>query len=137
MHRSKQSAQYLAKKFNTDNPYEIASRMNILVLFEELGDVLGYFNTYKRISIIHINNKSDDMEQKYTCAHELGHRILHPKVNTPFLKKNTFLSVDRIEREANEFAVWLLLYGADNIEGETQDHYCARYGIPKEMARYL
>ena len=44
-----------------------------------------------------------------TCAHELGHSILHPNVNPPFLRKHTLFSIDKIERQANAFAVELLL----------------------------
>lgn len=137
MHICKQTARYLAKKHKTNDPYELASLLNILVIFESLGEVLGYFSTYKRIPIIHINSDIGDAEQRFTCAHELGHRILHPKVNTPFLKKNTLLSVERIEREANEFGVALMLYGVDMYEGETSENICARLGIPKEMIRYF
>ena len=36
-----------------------------------------------------------------------GHSQIHPRVNTPFLRKNTLFSTDR-EVEANRFAVELL-----------------------------
>lgn len=137
MHESKIIANRLIRVHKTNDPYRLASNMNILVLFEELGNVLGYFSTYKRIPIIHINCDADEQEQKFTCAHELGHRMLHPKVNTPFLKKHTFLSIDRIEREANEFAVQLLLNGSAPEEGETLEQFCGRNGVPREMTRYF
>lgn len=134
----KQIVTQLITKHRTNNPFEIASQKNILVLYEQLGDILGYYNTYKRIPMIHINSDSDATEQRYTCAHELGHRILHPYVNTPFLKKNTFLSIDRIEREANQFAVELLM--PDNLLYEnrhtamTLSEAASIYGVPVEVA---
>lgn len=51
--------------------------------------------------------------QAFVCAHELGHALLHRNINTPFLSKNTLFSIDKIERQANTFAVELLL--PDNI----------------------
>lgn len=133
----KETVAQLIKLHRTNNPYEIASQKNIMVLFEQLGEMMGYFNTYRRIAIIHINSNMDEKEQKFTCAHELGHLILHPKVNTPFLRKNTFYSIDRIEREANEFAVELLI--PDEIiyqyqNSNTSIYEAAEvYGIPQEI----
>ncbi len=128
----------LIKIYGTNDPYEIASQKNILVLFEQLADTLGYFNTYKRIRFIHINSDLDDTSQRFTCAHELGHALLHPKVNTPFLRKNTLFSIDRIEREANEFAVELLM--PDEFIYESHDmtmtlqEAAAIYGVPQQLA---
>ncbi len=51
----------------------------------------------------------NDIELKYTCAHELGHALLHPNTSTPFLQSKTLLSVDKLEIEANTFAVHLLI----------------------------
>ncbi|HEE9030852.1 ImmA/IrrE family metallo-endopeptidase [Bacillus cereus] len=99
----------IVKKHGTTNPFEIAKRKNIIVLFEDLGNTLGFYNTYKRFKFIHINNRIDETIQRFVCAHELGHAVLHPKANTPFLRNQTFFSVDRLEIEANTFAVELLL----------------------------
>jgi Zn-dependent peptidase ImmA (M78 family) len=127
----------LIKKHRTNNPFEIASQMNILVIKERLGEILGYFHTYKRIPMIHINCDIGETEQRFVCAHELGHSVLHKNVNTPFLKKNTLFSIDRIEREANEFAVELLI--PDQILYEYQDstmtiyEIAAMYGIPQGL----
>ncbi|MCU4771699.1 ImmA/IrrE family metallo-endopeptidase [Bacillus cereus] len=99
----------IVKKHGTTNPFEIAKRKDIIVLFEDLGNTLGFYNTYKRFKFIHINNKINETTQQFVCAHELGHAVLHPKANTPFLRNQTFFSVDRLEIEANTFAVELLL----------------------------
>ncbi|MBJ8006246.1 ImmA/IrrE family metallo-endopeptidase [Bacillus cereus] len=105
----KEYALKIAEKHETINPFEIARRKNIIVLFEDLGNTLGFYNTYKRFKFIHINNQIDETTQRFVCAHELGHAVLHPKANTPFLRNQTFFSVDRLEIEANTFAVELLL----------------------------
>lgn len=105
----KEYALKIAEKHETTNPFEIARRKNIIVLFEDLGNTLGFYNTYKRFKFIHINNTIDEVTQRFVCAHELGHALLHPKANTPFLRNQTFFSVDRLEIEANTFAVELLL----------------------------
>ncbi len=75
----------IVKKHDTTNPFEIAERKNIIVLFEDLGNTLGFYNTYKRLKFIHINNKINENTQRFVCAHELDHAVLHPKANTPLL----------------------------------------------------
>ncbi|MEC0015624.1 ImmA/IrrE family metallo-endopeptidase [Bacillus anthracis] len=129
----------IVKKHSTANPFEIAKRKNILVLFEDLGNTLGFYNTYKRFKFIHINNRIDETTQRFVCAPELGHALLHPKANTPFLRNKTLFSIDRLEIEANTFAVELLL--PDEMISEYQDtnlsiqEVAEIYGIPKSFAR--
>ncbi|MDA2474913.1 ImmA/IrrE family metallo-endopeptidase [Bacillus cereus group sp. Bce025] len=129
----------IAQKHGTTNPFEIAKRKSIIVLFEDLGNTLGFYNTYKRFKFIHINNKINETTQRFVCAHELGHALLHPKANTPFLRNKTFFSVDRLEVEANTFAVELLL--PDEMISEYQDtnlsiqEIAAIFGIPGDFSR--
>ena len=99
----------LTKKYNTSDPYELADALNISVFYEELGTINGYYNKPLRMKQIHINHNLGEQDAKFTCAHELGHAILHPNASTPFLRSKTFLSVDKLEIEANTFAVNLLI----------------------------
>ncbi|MCR8856509.1 hypothetical protein COL32_09735 [Bacillus pseudomycoides] len=129
----------IAKKYGTANPFEIARQKNIYVLYEDLGNTLGFYNTYKRFKFIHINNQIEETTQRFVCAHELGHALLHPKANTPFLRNQTFFSVDRLEIEANTFAVELLL--TDEIVSEYKNtnlsiqEVAEIHGIPRGFAR--
>lgn len=124
-------------KHGTNNPFEIAAQKNIMVLFSDLGETFGFFFSERRVKFIHINSALDDSLKRFVCAHELGHCILHPKLNTSFMQKNTFFSVDRIEKEANIFAVKLLVHNISILEGETKYQFCMRVGLPIEMAGYL
>jgi|SRR5690606_6319750 len=133
----KETARKLVKKYNTNDPFYIANRIGILVLFEPLGSIYGYYNYYKRIKMIHINDQLDETLQRFTCAHELGHALLHHDINTTFLKSKTFFSTEKIEREANTFAVELLmpdeyLYELKDTELTIFD-VAEMYGIPREV----
>ncbi|SIS89191.1 ImmA/IrrE family metallo-endopeptidase [Alicyclobacillus vulcanalis] len=101
----------LISKYGTNNPFQICDLRGIQVLDEPLGNILGYYNMIRRIPMIHLNELLLDNFglRRFVCAHELGHAVLHPKVSTPYLRKNTLFSIDRIEREANAFAVELLV----------------------------
>lgn len=105
----------LNQNYGTRNPFEIARQKNIIVLTEYLGNIRGYYCITHRQKVIHINQTLNEQQQFYTCAHELGHSILHPNLNTPFLKNNTLFSVNKYENEANKFAI-LLLYSDDDFK---------------------
>lgn len=105
----KQKVSYLKRKYVTNSPFAIASELGIKIIYEDLGSINGYYNKVFRMKQIHINRNIPEHMKKFTCAHELGHALLHPNASTPFLKNNTLLSVDKLEIEANKFAVELLI----------------------------
>ena len=121
----------IVKKYNSRNPFRIAKEMNIKVIYEPLGDINGYFTTVLREKQIHINSDIPEQKQLFTAAHELGHALLHPKENTPFLRGNTFFSVSKLENEANRFAIHLLISDEDLIEFRdlTIDQIGSIYGL--------
>lgn len=123
----------LSKKFNTTCPFKIAHHLGIEVLYEDLGKTLGYFSQFCRIKIIHINENADEYQKKFICAHELGHAIFHPNANTPFLKKNTFFSTEKIELEANLFAIRLLFSDHFYNEQISLEDAVLKYGIPRKL----
>lgn len=131
----KGTVEKLIKNNNTNNPFEICKALDIVVKFENLGNIFGYCDTHFRMRSIHINENVPEHLQAFVCAHELGHALLHRNINTPFLSKNTLFSIDKIERQANTFAVELLL--PDNILKEYEDinFYCLAQcaGIPNGL----
>lgn len=127
----------IVKKYKSNNPYKIAKIKGIVLLYADLGETLGFYFYDSRIKFININNKLDENLQRFVCAHELGHAMLHPKSNTPFLKRQTLFSTDKIEREANEFAVHLILYNKNLEDYETKYDILRDCGIPLEMERYI
>lgn len=120
-------------KYGTNCPFEIAKHLGINVLFEDLGKTLGYFNQFCRVKFIHINENASEYEKMFICAHELGHAIFHPSANTPFLKKNTLFSTDKIELEANFFAVRLLFSEHYFNEQIILNDVVGLYSIPEKL----
>ena len=129
----KKTAFHLVKKHETNCPFRIAKNKGILIQYQDLGTIWGYYFVYKRIPIIVINSRLEETLQRVVCAHELGHSIFHPKLNTSFMKNNTFFTVDKIEREANQFAAELLI--PDEAIAETNNIYelASLYGVPAEL----
>jgi Zn-dependent peptidase ImmA (M78 family) len=128
----------ITKKHKTNDPFVIAALKNINVIPWNLHpEIKGFYKYDKRNKYIFINNNLKVEEQRFVCAHELGHSQLHPRVNTPFLRGNTFLSVDRIEVEANRFAVELMLQDQCLYEAKENNltiyEISELYGIPSEV----
>ena len=127
----------IRKKYDTSDPFELARCLGIVVLFEELGTINGYFNTVCRQRFIHINQNLTDREVRLTLAHEIGHVLLHPTTNTYFLRSKTRFSVGSFEYEANLFAVCFLISDED-IEQNREYSLCqlsSLFGIPEELVR--
>lgn len=132
----KSTVNKLVKKYGTNDPFKIAKHMGILITFEPLGNVLGYYSKHFRVPIIHINQDADKCSQFFICSHELGHAVQHPDTNTSFLKKHTLFSTDKLEVEANTFAIELLL--PDELFLEQNSNFTIyeaieSYGIPTEL----
>lgn len=127
----------LIEKYGTNDPFKIAKQLGIVLFFEQLGNVYGYYNKKHRIQMIHINNTLTDIKQRFVCAHELGHVILHQDINTAFLKAHTYFSINKIEVQANMFATNLLLYGVDIPSNICITDFLISLGIPPEMARFI
>lgn len=131
----KEKVNALRKKYSTSDPFALAKAMDIAILYEDLGMILGYFDQHFRMQTIHINTAAPDELKPYICAHELGHAVLHAKVNTPFLSAYTLFSVAKIERQANTFAVELLLPDETLTEYPEYSIHDIAYmaGIPRGM----
>lgn len=127
----------LKKKYGTNNPFDIAKYLGIKVIFEPLGSISGYYNKQLRMKQIHKNHDLSDHDQLFTCAHELGHAIMHPDANTPFLRKRTWLLISKIEIEADKFAIELLIDAEIFLEFQefTTDQIARALGYNEELIK--
>ncbi|MER2168998.1 MAG: ImmA/IrrE family metallo-endopeptidase [Psychrobacillus psychrodurans] len=135
MEHLKTKVNYLIKRYETNDPYKLAALLGIQVVHKQLGNTWGFYSKYFRIKTIHINEALGEEEQLFVCAHELGHALQHCEVNTPFLKKNTLFSTERIEMEANFFAIYLLFHDETLFEQITIDQALHKYGISKRFIK--
>lgn len=107
----------LIKKYGTNNPFKLAKKLNIEIIFDDLGEVRGLFKRILKRKFIFINSELSEFDQMLVCSHELGHAVLHASSNYQFLIDNTsILRLSKIENEANLFASYLLFQNDDFIE---------------------
>lgn len=130
----------LYRRYKTRNPFTLAEILNIYIVYWDLPeDINGFYQYEKRNRIIFINSNLKLEEQLVVCAHELAHALFHKNVNTPFMRQNTFLSVNKIEIEANTFAANLLisdesLQDCQNDQMTLQD-IASLHNVPVELVR--
>lgn len=126
----------IVDKHKTNCPYKLAESLNVHVILWNLHEEIdGVYQYTKRNKFLYINNNLDENSQRFICAHELGHAILHSKVSTPFMRSNTWFSVDRIEVEANTFAAELLI-SDDSLRichNYTIEQIAALHNVPVEL----
>lgn len=116
MNSAKNIIENIKRKYKTNSPYEIANLAGIQIHRSKLGQIRGYYHKAYRIKQIFLNCELEKHEEEFVLSHELGHAFMHSDANTPFLRTNTYLSVDRMEMEANQFAMYLLIPDDDLLE---------------------
>lgn len=125
----KKKADYLARKYQTRNPFEILQGLNAILVFVPLTGTRAFYQYFQRNNIIYINENLSQHEQIFECAHEMGHMFLHKRTNSIFMDTRTCFNTDKFEIEADTFAVDLLI--SDNTLVEYQ-----QYNI-EQLARIL
>lgn len=123
-------------EFKTSNVKEIADHLDVSIQYQDfkaktldsrlmIVDSKGY---------IFVRNDLDCAYENFLIAHELGHYVLHfdKDISFNFLRR---VYKTRLEREANEFAIRLLMYEElHNIkEIENIEFIVKEKGIPLKV----
>ena len=116
----KKKADSLVQKYRTRNPFEIIQGLNVILVFAPLSDTRAFYQYFQRNNIIYINEYLSHHDQAFECAHEMGHMFLHKNANTIFMDSRTMLNTNRYEKEADAFAMDLLV--GDDILIEYQGY---------------
>lgn len=131
-------AKSLVQRFDTRNPFEIASLLGYTIIYTPLVGIRGFYQYIKRCHIIYLDDTLEEIEARFVCAHELGHSLLHKGYNRIFMDTKTHLVSNRYEHEADRFAVDLLF--SDDVFLELMDlptHTVAScLGITESLVRY-
>ena len=125
----------LCRKYKTRNPYELIDAMGIILQYgENMEKVRGFYLYANRIKLICVGNGLPEHIERFVISHELGHAVMHKQSSAPFLQ-STFLSLDKMEIEANKFAAELVIPDEEIMEHweYTIDEWAMFYGLPREV----
>ncbi|MED1742236.1 ImmA/IrrE family metallo-endopeptidase [Bacillus swezeyi] len=134
----KKKVNELVDKHKSNNPFELAEMLKIQVIHRNLHkEIMGFYFYDRRNKYIFINSNLNENQMNFVCGHEVGHGVLHPTANTPFMREKTLFSTNKIEAEANIFAVELLLPDEALFEYRNMNfsiYDVARiHGVPPEL----
>lgn len=138
--QEKELAQRLIAAWRTNDPFELCSLLDILVVRVPLAaEIRGFCQSVFDTHIIYISQQLSAPADRFVCAHELGHVLLHPHQNRVFLDTATYQVTAKLEWAANRFACHLL-YPEDSVFFEYPDYTveqtAACLGLPAELVQY-
>ena len=105
----KRRVSQLVRKYQTRDPFEMIKGMNVILVHYPLEGVRGFYQYFQRNNIIYLDERLSETEQRFVLAHELGHMFLHKKANAIFMDTRTQFNTNKFEKEANTFAIELLV----------------------------
>lgn len=109
----------LIEKYETRDPFELARLLGCFVKFINTKTQKGFCKIIFNNRFIFINQNMTPQMQRMTCAHELGHILLHKealKQQGHFAEMELFDITDHRELEANQFAANLLIDDQELLE---------------------
>lgn len=102
----------LIEKYETRDPFQLARLLGCSVKYINTKTQKGFCKIIFSNRFIFINQNMSPQMQRMTCAHELGHLLLHTDVlkqQGHFVEMELFNITDHREFEANQFAANLLI----------------------------
>ena len=115
------AAKRLSYKYHTQDPYELAAFLDIMVDLQEYEstDLLGFSCIVLNHNVIGINGGVEYDTRKCTCAHELGHIVLR-HLRSPEFRLRHLCELSNMtagfEAEANAFGASLLIGDDEALE---------------------
>ncbi|MGO5065560.1 MULTISPECIES: ImmA/IrrE family metallo-endopeptidase [unclassified Clostridium] len=127
--------------YETKNPFELCECLNIKIMRSNLGsEIKGFFQKSPNgFEIIHLNTNLTREEEKYICAHELGHALLHTDMSLQFFIDNKLQIKNKYEIQADKFAAELLIENTlDKTEcaGLNIEQIYSKLCVPVKLLKY-
>lgn len=129
-------AQKLMRRYHTNDPFEICDNLGYIVLMVPLTGVRGFYQKKIRNRIIYIDENQPEHIQRWVCAHELGHALMHDGTNSIYLDSHTYQVIGKYELAADRFAASLLCPDESEMidyEGFTSEQLSTLLGVPENM----
>ncbi len=112
-------AAHLIAEYQTRDPFQLARALGFSVKYIDTRKQKGFCKILLNNGFIFISQNMSPQMQKMTCAHELGHLLLHRDALTRrdyLMEMEIFDITDQRELEANQFAADLLIDEKELLE---------------------
>lgn len=120
------------------DPFELARRMGRIVMEAPLVGMRGFYHYSERQHLICVNSELEGLERDFVCAHELAHSIYHKDLGVAFISAYTQFPLGRFEREADRFAVDMVVTDDMALAAAHRSVYdiSRQYCISEDAVRY-
>ena len=133
----RQAIDKLVCLYETRDPYCIADFLDIEIdEYPFRSNIKGMVVEASEKVCIAINSGLPLPWKRFVLAHEIGHVQLSTRGTGYFFLLEYTLMLPLVEREANLFAIELLVGNEQPYWGETVEQFAVRVGIPVEMVEY-
>ena len=100
----------LMKKYRTNDPYELAEELGIVVKYRHFNDLKGMYKVIGRVSYIWLHDELDEITERIVLMHEIGHHIFHRDIAASSFQEFSLYDMEgKPEVEANIFAANMLI----------------------------
>lgn len=122
----------IKRKYQTNNPYEIAEICGIEVISRKFETMKGMYSVTEHNPYIFLNDKLDEYMERVVMFHELGHHFMHRYNAVSTFKEHTLYDMSsKMEIEANVFAANFMI-----SDEEVEQNSCYQY-TSEQLAREL
>lgn len=136
MKRTKKVVERLCEAYGTYDPYGLCECLGILIERIGLTDrIRGICCADNNGMAIGLSDNLPEHIEKFVCAHELAHLVLHKEINSVFMETQTLLLDCKYERQANLFAMLLLYPDINELlsYGDTLSLISTAIGLSEEL----
>lgn len=101
----------LRDEYCSSDPFELCDCLGVRCYLTDLGGLQGMFSFICEKPVVFVSDKLDRSMRRLSCAHELGHYVLHSEIakENCLREFEIFDMRDKTEYEANVFAAHLLI----------------------------
>lgn len=135
----------LIDMYGTNNIYDLYGFLEIVIIKLSCDNILLqgneaiYSRSYLDKECVFIRENFDLHYERFILAHELSHALLHTDINTAAFN-NRLINIDKIEKQANYFAIRLLIDEGDMdyvyLAGMSIEQISSYLGVPKDFIKY-
>lgn len=132
------TAKSTIRKFSTNDPFELCDYLDVCLTITALPSCInGFYSNILGMPFIYLNDSLCLCEQRAVLAHELGHLLLHPNINSLYIKTKTIINAGKLEHEADLFAVSLLIPNAIPISDQvmTVEQLAFELDVPARLLK--
>lgn len=128
----------IVEKYGTRDPFILAEKMGVTILYEELGNIMAYYNKAFDKKFIHVNsNVEGKVYYTHPVASMLYHVINDSEYTVIYNRNKDRVELTELESKAEKFASELLQHRKHALHFESFEEYAKKTGISEENKQHL